>query len=256
MKGEAMERQTVWRHGLFAAVLMVAVVAIIIAAVTDDRGGFKQSHFMGDRVTLSGETDSQLRTVELFDRITLRGGYELELTAGEEQSVTLTGDTALLKITETRVKDGELFVGPANNVGVRTYDNFELRIALPTLRGLTVDGAVDGTLAALDSDRIEIVVNGAAQIEADGRCGLLEVETNGAGKIDAQALECRTVRLETNGAGSASVYASEFAEIVINGVGNVDLYGNPPDMRTEKSGLGNITVHDNDNDSENGDEDA
>lgn len=239
-----MARQTIRRHGLFGGVLLAVVVAVIVAAAMHDRNGKGYSNFGHDRVTLSGETASQSRNVGSFDRIRLRGGYELELTAGQEQGVTLSGDTALLEITETRVEDGELFIGPADNVAVRTYDDFELRITLPALRGLTVEGAVDGTLAALDSERIEIVVNGSAQISVDGLCGLLEIQTNGTGSIDAKSLECRTVRIEMNGAGSASVYAFEFAEIEINGVGNVDLYGNPPDMRTRKSGLGNITVHD------------
>lgn len=239
-----MERQTVWRHGLFGGVLLIAVIAVVVAAAMDGRRDAGHMNFGLNRVTLSGETASQSRSVEPFDRITLRGGYQLNLTAGQEQGVTLTGDTALLKITETRVEDGELFIGPAGNMRVRKYENFELRITLPALRSLTVDGAVDGTLVALDSERIAIVVNGAAQIKADGRCGHLELEANGTGKIDAQSLACRTVQIATNGVGSASVHASELADIEINGIGTIDLYGNPPDKRTRKSGLGKITIHD------------
>lgn len=234
-----MDKDQLFRHGLFFGILALAVTAIAVSSAFVPEG----ERGTGERVVLTGETVTEQRDVRDFDQILIRGGLDLIVTAQEDFAMKLTGDQALVEIYRTRVEDGVLTIEPSKKMRIRGA-NTDLRaeISLPTLYGLTVEGAVDAELLNIDSEALELVINGAGEVDAKGRCATLTAVTNGAGEIDAKALRCAAAEVTINGAGEVSVYASEEAAVTINGVGDVTIYGNPPKVAKAKSGMGDIDV--------------
>jgi hypothetical protein len=75
------------------------------------------------------------------------------------------------------------------------------------------------------------------QVEVDR----LRAELSGAGNIDARELKAKEVRVSVSGAASADVYAKEYLDASVSGVGSIDYYGNPAKVKTDVSGVGSIS---------------
>ncbi len=182
------------------------------------------------------------RDLPALDEIEIQGGLDLRVSQGEPQSVVISGRADYVPDVETSVEDGRLII---DMEGRRRWNNADIHvtITLPNLSLLEVNGAIDGDLTGLDVADLKIIVNGAGDIDADGRCNTLSVELNGAADIDAEELRCAEVAVQINGAGNATVFAAERIDAEVNGVGNIDVMGNPGQVSTSKSLLSNITIH-------------
>lgn len=191
----------------------------------------------------SGDEATEKPDLSGFDRVRLAGAFDLDLVAGEAFSVEMRGDRALLDRMTARVEDGTLVIEPEGRGKLRGELDLDLTIRMPTLAGLVIDGAAVGELHGIDSEDLAITVNGAADLEGEGRCGKLAVVINGAGESDFSELRCREASIVINGAGSADIHASETASVTLNGIGDVDVHGNPSKVSQSKSGFGTITVH-------------
>ena len=60
-------------------------------------------------------------------------------------------------------------------------------------------------------------------------------------RILLKRLRARRVSISVSGAASADVYAREYLDASVSGVGSIDFYGNPDKTNTSVSGVGSIT---------------
>lgn len=233
-----MERDQLIRHGLFAGVLLAAFVAIVVAS------GLNGAGVSARTVELSGETETRNYEVADFDGIRVRGGFEITVTAGEDHDLSIRGDTALLDIITARVENGVLVIKPEGEINIREYEGLTADIGLPSLRVFVADGAAETDLLKIDSESLDIIINDAGELNAAGRCGAVRAVVNGAGEVDLRDLQCSDAAITINGAGEARIFATQTADVAINGLGDVHVYGNPATVNKMKAGLGDITVHD------------
>ena len=63
-----------------------------------------------------------------------------------------------------------------------------LKITTPNLEGISASGAGTVEVSDLKNDKFEIDSNGAPTIKVSGVTGTINIEANGAGKIDAHRL--------------------------------------------------------------------
>ncbi|GEQ98624.1 hypothetical protein JCM17844_22610 [Iodidimonas gelatinilytica] len=242
-------KRTMVFGGVIAAIFAVVVVASFVAP----------SQLMEEirseetiRITLSGEDISQTRDISMaeFNRVRLVGHYDVELVAGKPAMLKIEGDKAVLNLIKTKIVNDELLVEPKGKLGNRGLGDVKMVLHLPSLTALTLDGATSAQLMNLDSENLMLTINGAGDIESEGRCGTLIAVSNGAADVDARDLRCKTVQLTINGAGQMSAYATDSAMVAVNGVGEVDVYGNPKNIRKVNAGFGDITFHDMDDEDE------
>ena len=97
------------------------------------------------------------------------------------------------------------------------------------------------TLAAADSERVELSLRGAGHIEVTGQSKLLRAKLGGVGSLDARALRADAVELKMTGLGSATVYAKTSADLLLNGLGSATVYGKPGNRKSTSSGLGSVS---------------
>lgn len=218
--------------GLMAAGVAATVLHSVAgsASMAYDRDG-------GKRIT-------QERDVTGFTRIQVRGAIELELTAGEDYSVSIRTREGYMKDVTTELDGDTLVIDMEDRKRNSWWDNadVDVTITMPKLTELEVLGAVDGELFAIDSDELEIDVRGAADVEIEGKCGTLTLDVKGAGDIDADDLKCANVDVDVKGAGSASVYASDSIDARVSGVASISVYGDPKDVRKHAGGLSSISI--------------
>lgn len=102
-------------------------------------------------------------------------------------------------------------------------------------------GANTVMIGGIDSERFLVDISGAGSMRLSGNVKKLRVDISGATSLDAEELIADHVKVDISGASSASVYAAESIDAEISGVGNLDYYGRPEDVRTDVSGVGNIS---------------
>ena len=195
---------------------------------------------LGGQSALAEET-TEARDLDTFTRIVIKGALDISVVAGEKkQSVEVTTESRYLERVETEV-DGDTLI--ISQKGRRWRDlDVEVEIGMVALNGFVIDGAADAEISGVDSEEFELIVNGAGDIDIEGVCGSAHFEINGAADLDASELKCKAVRIEINGAGDADVFASESIIAFLNGVGDVEVYGNPISVRPRIRGFGSFEI--------------
>ncbi|MEM7784357.1 MAG: head GIN domain-containing protein [Planctomycetota bacterium] len=185
----------------------------------------------------SGTLQTEMRQVPDFDKIRILGVGTLDYSHSEELGLVVKTDDNLLPMISTEVEDGVLVIRPIDSISPTelTYE-----ISSPTLNGVTLEGATKVNLDSIASDSLTINVSGASKIDAGGEVNQLIVDVSGASKAELERLSSKTAMLKLSGASKASVYASEAADIEVNGVGKVDVHGNPKNQKQSVSGLGSV----------------
>ncbi|HEX7644010.1 MAG TPA: head GIN domain-containing protein [Burkholderiaceae bacterium] len=194
---------------------------------------------------LFAHAEEQVRSTPAYDSINVRGPFDLEIVAGKDHSLKLSGDPRLFDRIKTDVVDGRLnitFKTENKNVGIKDLPH--IRLTLPTLRNLTEEGAGQTVLTDIDSKRLDINYKGAGRLAASGRVQDLRLEARGVGEVDAKGLIAQDANVDFEGVGDVKIYASHRLDLLVNGMGDLTYYGKPRVVNKTASGFGNITAGD------------
>lgn len=183
------------------------------------------------------------RLVGDFDRVLVKGGYELQILPGDYQ-VFLTGPESHIPHVTTYVENGQLVLDTlkSRDISWKNVD-IEITIRMPELRELDIVGAIDGDISGVFGDKFDLFLRGAGDLDLKGDCKSIYVEISGAGDVDAENMKCEDVKVVMSGAGNLEAYASNSFTGKVSGVGNIDVYGNPKEVQRKISGLGVIDIH-------------
>ncbi len=194
----------------------------------------------GDQVVGSGARKTERRDVGDFDRLVVEGADRVEVTCGGPRSLEVEADDNLLPLIRTDVDGGRLRIH-SDNRGMRTETMPRVRISVENLSEVSIPGASDFSLEALDNDAFKLNVEGASKFRASGDTSKLDITLNGAGLVDARELRAEHVNVVNNGAGAVTVRASDSLDATVNGVGTIDYYGDPKAVNPKVNGIGRIT---------------
>lgn len=175
---------------------------------------------------------SQSSIHEDFDKISINEWVKATIIQGDENSVHMEGDKTELKEITARVKNGKLKIYSTDDdyVWNRFRDNVEIIITCKDLNYLEsngasniriegfkdldrikieLNGATELKAVDLESENLDLEVNGAAKVHLSGAGDNLELETNGASTINTYKYDVANVDLQISGAASCFVYASK-----------------------------------------------
>lgn len=189
------------------------------------------------------DLSSETRDLPSFNRIEAYGGFEIRINAGAEQMVLVETAERDLKRLKTEVRGETLVLSFKDRWFSFLYDDPRIvTISLPALRGMKFFGGSDIKVTGIDSEDLDLIVEGAADITLAGSCGALNFNLNGAGDVEARELLCKSVVFRSNGVADAQIYASESVDVGVNGLGGVEVYGNPENVSKHVNGLGSIEI--------------
>src|SRR5437868_3472132 len=117
-------------------------------------------HLGMDRVSGSGNRQKQKRDVASFNSIATKGAFEINVNV--------------------------LHIKNLRNYSVS--DPIRLQISVPNLEGVMVNGAGKMEVSGIKNEKFEIDANGAPTIRVSGETKVVNIDTNGAGKIDTGKL--------------------------------------------------------------------
>lgn len=211
-----------------AKLMLIATAALAVAACGDhdDRGAVR----------------SETREVDSFDSIELEGAARLEIVIGAPESLIVEGEEELIAKVESDVRGDTLHIDakPKRWFISNGRPRLKLKITLPRLDSLSVEGGNDVRLTGFSGGKSSIRAAGAAHIEADGYLEVLNVRMAGAGHADLSKLAADVAKVTVDGVGSVIVNPKDTLDATMNGVGAILYTGSPRKVNTRMNGLGTI----------------
>lgn len=155
-----------------------------------------------------GKVVTQTLSLREFSLIEMDGNIDINLIQSEETKIEVMGNEKAIALHSIEVvkKGGKdvLLLKKAKKDYLRQVPSIKLRIAMPHLEGIEVNG--EGDLEIKDDaffmGNLDIVINGEGEVEArDISCDSLRVVINGEGDMKAKKLNCTATSILINGDG-------------------------------------------------------
>jgi hypothetical protein len=229
--------------------LVGLVVGAIIAAAI---GAAAIAYAFGDldRINVGDRDKSNdaTKTLELrdFERIDVKGVFELDVTVGSDFAVTVSGPQDELDRVEASVVEGRLILDQKHKIkGMRRHghDGVTARVTMPALKAVNVSGVVDGEISGVAATEFDVDISGVGDLEIAGTCEDLDADVSGVGDLDASELRCKNVNVTVSGVGEASVYASEAVAASVSGMGEINVDGSPKSVQKNGGLFADINVN-------------
>lgn len=187
----------------------------------------------------SGVAGTERRALQGFHRVQQDGFMDVEIAVGDGYEVEVSGDDNLIPKVVTRV-DGETLVVTTERGSYRSKTPLKVRITMPKLDGLRLNGAGNVRATGIESDEFLAEIRGAGSLNLSGIAGGFRVVLAGAGSVEADRFRADRATVELSGTGEARVYARESLDAKVNGVGSVRYFGNPRAVTRQVNGVGSI----------------
>lgn len=206
---------------------------------------------------LNAKAEVQERAVKNFNKVEISSAFEVTLTQGTTESLTIEAEDHYLSKIITEVKGGTLIIRIENNTNVR--GTLKANLTFIRLEGISVSGAVklqgngpmkfgklelDGSGASkvdlsFSASGVDADFSGASEITLSGSSGNFNLDVSGASKLDAIAFKTENCRLECSGASKVSVSVSGLLTIEGSGASQVSYTGNP-EVNSDLSGASTL----------------
>ena len=206
----------------------------------------------------NGNMQTQDRKVSGFTGIDVSGGFSVEITQGNNESVRLEAEENLLDNIKTEVRDGVLRIyndrslsstkGMKAYITVKQLDKIEIRggvkvVGKSTFKTNTMKLDMSGgskVTLAVDAKQVRADMSGASKVELTGKTEELTMEMSGASNVDASELIARDVRVGASGASKVKVHADKMLHIDASGASAV-YYKGSPSITSETSAAAKIS---------------
>ncbi len=189
----------------------------------------------------NGKRELQRRQVAPFTSISTNGAFTIEVTCQKDLSFEIEGDENVLGFVTAEVGNNILRLDNKQNYSVS--EPIRIRISVPNLEGLSVNGAGHIEVKGMNNEKFEIDSNGAASITASGTTKLVDIEANGAGKVDTQNLHAARAVVDVSGVAKVDLDVSDQLDVEISGPSSVTYKGNPT-VNKNIHGPGKLTRRD------------
>ncbi len=200
----------------------------------------------GKQVRCKGPVVEKTFDLTGFESIRIDGSCDLVLSQQDNFLVKVNANEQVYEYLDYAVEDKTLVIKTKNNVTIHA-ETYGLTVALPLLKGFTINGAGDIDLKGgyYAGEGLTLTVNGAGDLELnDIQVPSIAVTLNGAGDIDLKDIDVQEITVSVNGAGDLFVSGkADKASFSISGAGDIDARGlDVEDVDTHKSGIASIKL--------------
>lgn len=210
----------------------------------------------------NGDRVEESREVAAFTRVRSNCELDVQVTKADTQSLTISLDSNLQELVQTRVDGDTLYVDTTKKVD-DTVVGPHVLITVPVLTAAKLDGSGSLTLAYDDpAQPLDLYLSGSGDLRFDGTTAAigaylsgsgdlrLEGETSdvemvlsGSGSIRGQRLAAASAAIKLSGSGSISANVQDSVTVSLSGSGQVDLFGDASLDGFHDSGSGELVRH-------------
>jgi hypothetical protein len=193
--------------------------------------------------TVAGAAE-QTRPMPAFNAISSQGAINIVVEVGKPQSLVLKGDDKFLKRVMTKVVDGKLIITFPKDKSNEVNSDWKIAVSMPALTAFHLEGAGSAELKNINSERLDLGFQGAGRLVANGKVRQLTMNAQGVGDVDTKALLAQEANVSFEGIGAVKVYASQKLDVVVQGMGSLNYYGNPRVLNKKVEGIGSVKAGD------------
>jgi hypothetical protein len=212
------------------------------------------------RTTGSGRlVTREVDTAGGFDRIQVASGFQVDVTMGGHDAVTVELDDNLADRLDAGVSAGTLRLGLRGGGGISDA-TLRARVTVRRLGRIGASGAaavrVAGELpgptlevelsgastldGAVRLEQAELGASGASEVRLTGSAGTVSATASGASDLAIDRLQARRAAVELSGASQARVWATESLSATASGASQLRFKGSPRFERRSASGGSSI----------------
>lgn len=212
------------------------------------------------RVKGNGHRGSEERPVTSAEKIKLAGSYDVEITQGPVNSLTIEADENIIPFIITDQEGGFLVIKSRSHVNFSTEHPIKIYITTTGLAQVTVSGSgnVIGKSKLTGDKKLALKISGSGNIQFDvnapdvsaeiaGSGGILlsgetkneTVHITGSGDYTADQLKAEDAKINITGSGNVKVFADANLDIRITGMGTV-YYKGAPTVKQHITGSGEV----------------
>jgi hypothetical protein len=187
-------------------------------------------HGMGPEVKGSGNRQTQTRQVAQFTSISTEGAFTIEVICQKDVSLEIEADDNVLPLVSSEVSGNVLRL--KNTKSYSTIEPIVIKISVPNLEGISVNGAGKFDITGMNNEKFEIDANGAPHINVSGITKVVDIDTNGAANIDTHNLRAARAVVDSKGVSKIELGISEQLDATVSGPSTVTYRGNPVVTKT------------------------
>ena len=219
-------------------IIVISILALATIACSVNGFGFSQG---------SGIVVSEDREIGDFSQVSLEGFGELIITQGDQAALTITAEDNVIDKIITEVRGDTLVITFEKDFRVAPTKKIRFELVVTELEDLTLSGAGDIFIDALESTQLDVTISGAGNLEIDhleaktvsielAGAGDVEISgevvdqtisLSGAGNYDAGDLQSQTAVVEISGFGNSTLWVEDALDITMDGAGKLEYYGQP-----------------------------
>lgn len=188
----------------------------------------------------SGTKETTNRAVESFNTVRVVGNYQVNITVGKPQQISITADNNLTPYIETHIKNNALYVETKKRYILEPTQVPTLDINVDNLKDVMVVGNGVVNANGIKTEGFDIKIVGMGNVTAAGTAKKVEIKMVGSGQVAANNLTAQTAEVKMVGAGNIAVFASDQLIVRVSGSGKVQYYGEPRTVDQKISGSGEV----------------
>ncbi|MEP7229094.1 MAG: head GIN domain-containing protein [Ginsengibacter sp.] len=216
--------------------------------------------FKGDSLSGNGNIKTETRNIGSFHGVETSGSIDIEISSGDNFSVSVEDDENILPVVVTEVENGILNVHYKDNTSINN-DHAKVYVKAPTLDKIISSGSANVMITdvvknaheieinlsgsgdiegGVDAPKISASIGGSGNISLKGRTKDFDAKIGGSGDIKCSDLQSENTSVSIAGSGNAHVFAS--VHLKANTVGSGDIYyrGNPQSPEINSIGSGSV----------------
>ena len=204
---------------------------------------------------------TETRKINGFDQLNVTGFFEITLTDGNEESITLEGESNLLELIETEVNNDKLTIKTEKYANINPNKRIKITIPFKEIQKINLTGSSEitsnkliknenftaiitgsGTISInVEVENLESRVTGSGELNINGKTKNFEGKLIGSGKIIATDLSAENVEAGVSGSGKISINCERSLYARVTGSGKIKYLGNPEKEDTNVLGSGRIS---------------
>jgi hypothetical protein len=182
-------------------------------------------HEMRSEVRGSGKREMQKREIAPFTSISTEGAFTIEVTCQKDLSLEVEGDDNVLNFVTAEV--GNNILRLKNTKSYSVNEPVKFKISVPNLEAISVSGAGKIEIKGMNNQKFEIDSEGAPSITVSGSTKLVDIKSNGAGRIDTDKLHALRAVVESNGVSKIDLDVADHLDVTVSGPSSITYRGDP-----------------------------
>jgi len=198
--------------------------------------------FSGLTTMVAFSQKKETRQVSGFTGINASSMFDITVTKGSAESLTIEADDDAMPYVRSEVKNGVLNLYLSNEKQLKEIKTLKATIVMKNLDQATLSGACKLTANDLFSpEKFKAGCSGASNLVVNVNTNLLSIESSGAGKIQINASVSGDADINVSGASKIKgELKANNVSLGSSGACSIELTGSAKDFKINTSGTSNI----------------